>query len=369
MDYPLPALVAIPALFMTLLYGLYTWLLPKPIAGIAYNPEATRSLFGDAGSMLREVRATGEFRVWCAKQVRKLNAPLCQVFIRPFGAPWILLADFREARDILTRRREEFDKSSFLSDGMACMGAFHGIYPTGAKFRSNRQLIQDLMTTGFLHGHVAPAVYRKGLEALTLWRMKSELAEGRAFSVKRDFEYVSLDVMVEFAMGDNWQMTALGPQIELLKGLQKAEGGRVEGSCLFPTVPLAKFLNSVYEAPEVVEKTINALMPRLQTWWWSKQSWYRRIFDEKDRVLKTQVAIAVRNYHAGHVRTGLEHMVAREAARAEKDGRQPDFDSSIIRDEVSLQPYPCRGNSKEDSHSPRRSSATWSEAITPPAAP
>ncbi|KAJ4347463.1 hypothetical protein N0V85_009763, partial [Neurospora sp. IMI 360204] len=92
------------------LYSLYQWLLPKPIPGIAYNSQAAKSLLGDAPAMVKEVSATGEFRVWCAKQMKQMNSPLCQIFIRPFSKPWVLLADFREAKDILTRRKE-FDKS------------------------------------------------------------------------------------------------------------------------------------------------------------------------------------------------------------------------------------------------------------------
>ncbi len=87
-------------------YSLYRWLLPKPIPGIAYNPNATKSLLGDAPGMIKEVKLTGEFRVWCAKQVKLMNSPICQVFIRPFSKPWVLLADFRESKDILMRRRE-----------------------------------------------------------------------------------------------------------------------------------------------------------------------------------------------------------------------------------------------------------------------
>lgn len=180
----LVALITIPLV----LHGLYHWLLPKPVPGIAYNPDATKSLFGDAPGMIKEVSVTGEFRVWCAKQVKRLNSPICQVFIRPFSKPWILLADFRESKDILMRRKE-FDKSSFLSDGMACMGFFHGIYMTGDKFKSNRQLIQDLMTTSFLNNHVGPAVHRRGLELMTLLEIKMKLANGRPFSAKKDFEY------------------------------------------------------------------------------------------------------------------------------------------------------------------------------------
>lgn len=316
-------------------YGLYQWLLPKPVPGIAYNPEAIKSLLGDAPAMLEEVKVTGELRVWCAKQMKKMDSPICQVFIRPFSEPWILLADYRESRDILMRRKE-FDKSSFLSEGMACLGAFHGIYLTGDKFKANRQLIQDLMTTTFLNNHVAPAVYDKGLELMKLFELKMKVAKGRPFSVKKDYEYTSLDVMLEFAFGKNWVHTALGPQVDLVSKLEVSniELDNVDLPFQFSTIPLVEFLNSVYEAPEIVEKTINAIMPKLQTWWWSKQSWYRKIFDEKDRVMKEQVAIGVKNYHSGHVETGIEHMLMREAARAKKEGRHPDFESKVFQDEV-----------------------------------
>lgn len=318
-----------------ILYCLYQWLLPKPVPGIAYNPAAIKSLLGDAPDMVKEVSVTGEFRVWCAKQVKNMNSPICQVFITPFSEPWILLADFRESRDILMRRKE-FDKSSFLSDGMACMGAFHGIYPTGSKFKANRQLIQDLMTTTFLNNHMGPAVYNKGLEVMKLFEMKMNLANGRPFSVKKDFEYASLDVMLYFAFGKNWTHTSTGPQVELLSKMSASD---VKASALdqpveYPIVPLVKFLDSVYEAPEIVEKTINAIMPKLQTWWWSKQSWYKEIFAEKERVMKEQVAISMENYRAGHVETALEHMLMREEVQAEKQGREPDFENPVFRDEV-----------------------------------
>ena len=317
------------------LYGLYRWLLPKPVPGIAYNPEAIKSLLGDAPGMIKEVSVTGEFRVWCVKQMRKMNSPVCQVFIRPFSKPWILLADFRESKDILMRRRE-FDKSSFLSDGMACMGSFHGIYTTGDKLKWNRQLISDLMTTTFLNNHVGPAVYDKGLEVMKLFEMKMNLANGRPFSVKKDFEYASLDVMLEFAFGKNWVHTAIGQQVELLSKLGppdvKLDG--LDQPVSFPLAPIVDFLHSVYEAPEIVEKTINAIMPKLQTWWWSWQPWYKKIFDEKERVMKEQVAIGLKNYQSGNVKTGIEHMLMREGARAEKEGREPDFESKVFRDEV-----------------------------------
>ncbi|KAI2615593.1 cytochrome P450 [Hypoxylon sp. NC1633] len=331
-----PLYVALVFIIPLFLYGLYQWLLPRPIPGIAYNAKAAKSLFGDAPAMIKEVSVTGEFRVWCAKQVKQMNSPICQIFIRPFSKPWVLLADFRESRDILTRRAREFDKSSYLSDGMACMGAFHGVYPTGDKFKANRQLIQDLMTTSFLHDHVGPAVYAKGLELMRLWEMKASLAQGRSFSAKLDFEYASLDVMLEFAFGKNWKQTALGQQIDVVSklGASDVQLGALDQPVNFPSGPIADFLHSVYAAPEIVEKTVNALMPRWQTWWWSNQPWFKKVFDDKERAMKEGVAIGVKNLGAGHVETGIEHMLMREAARAEKEGRKPDFDNRVFRDEM-----------------------------------
>lgn len=339
---PMYSLLIFAFILLSLSYGTYLWLLPKPVPGIAFNPEATKSLLGDAPGMVKEVAVTGQFRVWCAKQVKRMNSPICQIFIRPFSQPWILLADFRESKDILTRRTKEFDKSSFLSDGMACMGAFHGIYLTGDKFKANRQLIQDLMTNNFLSNHVGPAVYEKGLELVKLFEMKSQFASGRPFSVKKDFEYTSLDVMLAFGFGKNWTRTSLGQQVELVSDLKTSDvklGGPDE-AVNFPLSPLADFLNSVYEAPEIVEKTINAVMPKLQTWWWSKQSWYKKIFDDKENAMKEQVEIGIKNYLDGHIETGVEHMLMREAARAEKEGREPNFRSQVFRDEVGLSHTP-----------------------------
>jgi hypothetical protein len=50
--------------------------------------------------------------------------------------------------------------------------------------------------------------------------------------------------------------------------------------------------------------------------------------------MKEQVAIGADNYRNGHVETGMEHMLMREGARAEKQGLEPDVESAVFRDEV-----------------------------------
>lgn len=316
-------------------YAFYQWLLPKPIPGIAYNPDAVKRLFGDAPDMLREVNVTGEFGGWCAKQVEKMGSPVCQVFIRPFGKPWVLVADFRESRDILMRRRE-FDKSKFISDGMACLGDFHGLFQTGERFRSNRKLVQDLMTSSFLNGHAGHAIHAHGLELIRLLEIKIQLANGRPFSISHDIEYTAVDSMLSFAFGDNWQDTTLGSQIKIVEQLESStlRGSDVDAPLDFPNATLGEFLHAIYQAPKIMERATVSWSPKMSFWWWSKQSWYKRVFEQRDRVIQEQVDKAVQNIHKGHVVSAVEHMLMREKARAEKDGDKPRYDSAVFVDEV-----------------------------------
>ncbi|KAB8235182.1 cytochrome P450 [Aspergillus alliaceus] len=314
---------------------LYQWLLPKPLPGIAYNPEATKSLFGDAPNMSREIGLTGEFSMWLAKQVERMNSPVCQVFVRPFSKPWILIADFREAQDILMRRAE-FDKPAFLSDGMLCLGDFHARYKTNDAFRERRRMKQDLMTPTFLNGSMGPAMHAKGLELVRLLEMKAELANGRPFSIKADYDYAALDVMLSYAFGDNLDDSAIRPQLDHIAQLDRSQipDGAPDEPVVFRHAPISPFLQAVHDAPEVLEKTTVSWAPRLSHWWWKQQPWYKKIFEQKSRVVPQQLSKAITNYRKGTIKSALEHMLMREAAMAEKQSRQPQFESQTLVDEA-----------------------------------
>ena len=321
------------------LYALYQWLLPKPLPGIAYNPETTKSLFGDAPDMIREISVTGEFGFWMAKQVEKMSSPMCQIFVRPFSKPWVLVADFRESQDILMRRTE-FDKPTFISDGLEALGDFHAKYKTNSAFRACRQLKQDLMTPSFLNNFMGPFMHSKGLGLVKLLETKMNLAKGRPFSVLADFDYAALDVMLNYAFGANMVDSALGPQVNLITQLDSSviPDGDLDEPVAFPKAPISPFLEAVQHAPEVLEKTTISWIPRLSLWWWKQQSWYKKIFSQKSRCVPPQITKALENYHAGEVKSALEHILRREQVTAEKQGREPQFDSQSMVDEVRPDP-------------------------------
>lgn len=339
-----PVMAATLALtFMVVtLYLLYQWLLPKPLLGIAYNEEATKSLWGDEPALARYLSANGEFSSWLGEQCLKLGSPVCQVFIHPFSMPWILVADFHEAQDILMRRTE-FEKPQFLIDGLQALGDFHARYKTGDDaFRARRQLRQDLMAPKFLNTYFGPFSYSKGLDLVKLFELKSTLANGRPFRVREDFARAVLDMMLYHAFGETYDESALDPQLELLSKttLSSITEGPIDEPVDFEEAPRSFFLELLHETAEIMERTTISPTPQLSFWWWTKQGWYKKIVAERHRVMSAQLRKAAENVRKGKIKSALDHMMMREQAAAIKQGREPRLISQNMSDEVGLNTLP-----------------------------
>ncbi|KAI1211537.1 cytochrome P450 [Annulohypoxylon truncatum] len=340
----LPPAYLIPALLVISLYVLYRQLLPKPIPGIYYNASSASSLLGDWRDMARTVGVTGEFGPWFAAQVTKAGVPLCQVFVRPFGKPWVLLADYREAHDILTRRtapapNADFDKSALITDSFSCLGDFTAalqVTTRGERLKSSRALMQDLMAPSFLHGVMGPVVHDKSMELVRLLEAKMRLAGGRPFNVKTDLDCAALDVILYFAFAENFNRTSLGPQIELVTRLipENMVDGHVDEPVTFPEVPAEDFIAAVRMAGGLVEGYIYSIVPRLTLWWWRRQSWYKKMFSQKSQVFGDQISKVLKGYQGGEVRSALGHMLMREKREAEKQGRALKVETNILADEL-----------------------------------
>lgn len=137
------------------LYVAYRMLLPKPIPGIPYNKDAAENLFGDVPAIMKQMAESGgqDFWSYVCNQPARHSTPIFQVWARPFGKPWVILTDFREAQDIMLRRTKEFDRSSFFGDLFAGTIPNHHIRKQSIdpKFKASRALVKDLMTPAFLH--------------------------------------------------------------------------------------------------------------------------------------------------------------------------------------------------------------------------
>lgn len=337
---PLTPPLWIATAVLAALYLFYLWLLPKPLPGIPYNVEATKSLWGDVPAWNRYAAKNGEFSTWLGEQCYNLQSPVVQIFIHPFAKPWILVADFHEAQDILMRRTD-FEKPQFLIDGLAALGDFHARYRTHEdNFRVRRQLRQDLMAPKFLNTYIGPFAYAKGLQLVQLFELKSKLANGRPFRIREDFARAVLDMMLHHAFGGTYEESAMEPQLELLSNMSAdslPEGDKDEPAP-FPEAPRSFFLELLHETADIMERTTVSPTPQLSFWWWSKQRWFKKIVEERHNVMAGLLRKAVANVQSGNVQSALEHMMMREQALAEKQGREPRLISRNMSDEMFADP-------------------------------
>ncbi|KAG4268968.1 hypothetical protein FPRO04_14792, partial [Fusarium proliferatum] len=117
-------------------------LLPKPIPGIVYREANAKKILGNAWELLQWKKKHGEMFGYLANLAVELNEPVFQIFVHPLGKPWVIVADNREAFDILFRRTpKEFDRSRFLrSLFMPLVPECHFHMPTGDRRKSHWKL-------------------------------------------------------------------------------------------------------------------------------------------------------------------------------------------------------------------------------------
>ncbi|KAJ6199955.1 cytochrome P450 [Bipolaris maydis] len=151
---------------LTVLYTLCCCLLPKPITGIPYNKEAIWSLLGDKES-------PGNIFGWIIHQSRR-HGPIFQLWLGPCQKPTVIITDFREAQDILMRRKELEGASVFGSVLGGEARSFHITMSTGPRWKARRRLLQDLMAPKSLHKVAIPNIYRSATLLLDLWKNKAE---------------------------------------------------------------------------------------------------------------------------------------------------------------------------------------------------
>lgn len=157
--YPQPALVLV-AVCVTATVLLLRWAaLPKPIPGIPYNKISATRISGDGPEMKKAAMAR-RVRFWMRDQFAIHNSPIIQLFIRPFGKPYVLVSDFRESQDILIRRTKEFDRSIRSIEAFrSLVGNGHiALRSTDHRFMKNKALVRDLMSPPFLnevHRHLS----------------------------------------------------------------------------------------------------------------------------------------------------------------------------------------------------------------------
>ncbi|KAL2274435.1 hypothetical protein FJTKL_03196 [Diaporthe vaccinii] len=358
----------------------YRAALPKPIPGIPHRSEGARHVLGDIPAMLEATTKGSDVThvQWIQRLVRELDSPLIQVLTGPFSRPTVVLADFREAQDVLMRRREEWDRSDVLADLFGgLIPDHHSLHKTSdPTWKARRRLLQDLMSRPFLHDVAAPALYANARMLIALWARKAHIAGGRPFSTREDIYGAALDAVHAFAFGEGFEYSATRPQLELLEGLGADEiermiphpgGGDEDEPVCFPSAKLHDVVDATLSLAAACETVQGQPSMRLAWKLLQMKPQHRRAKRVRDACIRRELAQAVSNmmdvpkplqgqdgggpdYQQGRqhasgaaaggdstycrVRRAVDHMVQREKQLAEKDGRQPEYFSPAMMTEI-----------------------------------
>lgn len=324
---------------------LYSLALPKPLPGIPYNRESARRILGDVLGIKYHMaeKEGGTFITYILETMKALDAPLIQVFIRPFSRPLLILGDFPEAHDMLVKRKE-FDRSHTLGDLVLGLAPDHHIHlPTGTAWKAQRRLVQDLMTPSFLHNVAGPSIHQHVTTMVEMWDAKSEMADGRPWAAGDDINHMALDAVTAFAFGEGFKHNATRPALDAVVHVGPAFIENVKRTSqnepvIFPVVQVDSALQATLDLTETVGRVQGNPVPALTWAYVTRTPKVKRAIRIKEDFIMEELRAGVARQErtkSGHkLESAVEQMIFRETLLAEKDVRSPNPFSRAMIDEV-----------------------------------
>ncbi|KAL7781765.1 cytochrome P450 [Trichoderma ceciliae] len=347
-DGLLRSLTILPSVSITLagiwilLYYLYLRHFPRPIPGdIPYNKASSRRLVGDMPE-IRRYQKTGNYRQFFRDHNTELNTHISQVFMFPYSEPFILITDYREAHDILSKRHKEFDRSKRNADIFGTIGPdFHLAMQTqDPRFKGNKELVRDLMTPAFLNTVSAVHIYDIATVLVDMWALKAAEARGCPFSAYEDIHYVALDIILAASFGIPLEQSATQKQYEFLQ-LQSSpisSPKSTDDPVTYNRIPISKSFSALIKVTGSVVIGYKSPFPRLHHWIMRNTIW-RETFAHKEAFITEEIKKSVKRLTSGnsqqnHMGCAMDMMLQREIGHAMKERRKPNLNAPRIRDEL-----------------------------------
>lgn len=342
--------MAVAVVAISLLYVCYKMALPRPLPGIPYNAAAAKHILGDIPSLIAEVSKTNDLMPWLLDQNLKSGSVINQIFIRPLGKPLVLIADYREARDIQLNRSQDFDRSDLTIEMFAPIAKTQFVVKTGPEWKWHRRLVQDTMTPAFLRDVAAPTIHARSQNFLNLWRKKAEIADGRPFAAMEDLFHAGFDAVLAFVLGHEFPHSAIEPHMQALKNLSKSDVKMSSGSSLddpvqFPKSKLDDVLSLLLRLGEYVGEVQSMPVPGLNWMYITRTSLFKRCNKNKYDTIRNEISksLAKRGQKDGKgdeeikIHHAVDLVVDREERLAARENRKPEFYNEALVDEVREQ--------------------------------
>ncbi|TQW00017.1 hypothetical protein V2A60_005431 [Cordyceps javanica] len=332
-------------IFLTLLFLLYIWALPKPIPGIPYNEASAGRLLGDVPNLISDIKRRGDVFLWFRDQNIQSGSVINQVFTNLLGKPVVIVANAHETRDILVNRSADFDRTVFVSNLLRpIIGQGQITFPTGSDWKSRRRLSQDTMSARFLKNVAAPNIHASCSVFARLWEQKARLADNRPFNAELDLFHATLDAVTVFTFGNQYPHRAVLPELKTLaaKSISDIErGAGIDDPVLFPHCKIDKELENITDFIDRAEVVQSMGFQDLGWYFETSTTRYKVLKKAKDECIRREVAKALERMKdldettaEEMARHGVDLIVNRERIMATKEKRQPDYFGEAVRGEV-----------------------------------
>lgn len=255
--------------------------------------------------------------------------------------------------DLAPNRRgaiKEFDRPKMTGQVVKGLGTSHHIHlRTTPQWRSQRRLVQELMTPRFLNKVTGPAIHRDGCELITLWRAKSRITNGRPWAAEEDILSASLDGVLSFTFGARFGQkhgatrSAL-EALDTMTAMPLQDSDSEDNPVEFPKGQASEVLRATLELVSTPWRVFGSFFPELKWAYISMSPQFKRAKKIKDGYITNALRDAVTRIECADqdwVKCAADHMVSQERILAEKDERKPDYTSRIMIDEVSSGRWHC----------------------------
>lgn len=274
--------LAIPSLGLPLAWWYF---LPRPLPGIPYDVKSARYPWGDIPKLMKAAKSHKDVIKVFTDLSTDLNSPVVEFLGNPFGKTHtVLITDFRETEDILTRRTKEFDRidasqettSPILRESTVNM-------VSNDRFKAQRKLWAGVMTPEFVNKIASSHIYDSCERLVSLWKRKAELAAEQPFFAGDDLRFEGFDAIWGFTFGTDLGSTQaqLKHQLEINENsLQRSKNKKqlIE----LPKGDPPSFYQTIMAIITPFVDIGFSLFAELRIWLLVKSPSYRRALADKD---------------------------------------------------------------------------------------
>ena len=212
--------------------------------------------------------------------------------------------------------------------------------PTGDQWNHNRRLMADTMSPSFLRNVAGPGVHAVFSEFVDLWRKKAMLSRGHPFEVTQDVEDAMLDSILAVAFGESTGATESSLQLVTDLTELREIGEDPDVVARFPQVSYPASYLAIRELIESGEIPMNS------PFGWRHHDFALRFYPSlrnavrvKENFITEKLNIAWgkstrSDASEDDIKCAADLVVEREVNLARREGRQPQYDSRTVRDEL-----------------------------------